>query len=490
MTTEDEPPRGLGDTTTAGPNPTRVVEALSSRSFEVHCPVVTLTQCQEVNPEIIRGRGSIRLLGRTDFEISLHADAGTDPMVDINRLMKQTSGTFVADTEYYALKATDYDGVEWCAERVLVKREGWGPVFVTGVFPELKNRTKGPTMDNSYVTLIFFGDPGLRYNQYIRTETMIGDEADKELYLAAVGFEDRGFSIRVRPMNVKEDAIKVIVDVSKGVEVRNIEQRVTEALSYVLCRPVHWSLCLKEQSGQRELILTPRKTHGARTIHSPIGPHPTWAKDFWQLFSAYLRHIVDHPSPDPFHYSPLATQLRPLISGESDELVVIALLVTVAVEGVLHLEFPQFGKPTSVFVGCLERAQEVLRRMKGMEDGFRNRAGGALSAMKEARARDKLIALRDMKVLTEEMIGAWTGLRNASAHATIDPKSFDNQRLWNQCNTVATMLHLLVFTAIGYSGRYLDFSVEGWPEKEFVPPTLRSSETPAEGAPTKTEYSQ
>jgi len=83
MTTEDEPPRGLGDTTTAGPNPTRVVEALSSRSFEVHCPVVTLTQCQEVNPEIIRGRGSIRLLGRTDFEISLHADAGTDPMVDI-----------------------------------------------------------------------------------------------------------------------------------------------------------------------------------------------------------------------------------------------------------------------------------------------------------------------------------------------------------------------------------------------------------------------
>ncbi len=65
-------------------------------------------------------------------------------------------------------------------------------------------------------------------------------------------------------------------------------------------------------------------------------------------------------------------------------------------------------------------------------------------------------------------------LRNASAHATMDPQIFNNERLWHDGYTVAMMLHLILFTAIGYSGRYMDFSVSGWPEKEFVAPTLDS----------------
>src|SRR6266850_1754719 len=296
------------------PSKIQVLEALSSKSFEVHCPLITLTQCREVGPEVIRGRGSIRLLGGEAFELCLYPDhSPVDLPVQLDRFVNQQSGTMISDAEYFLLSASGYDGVEWAAERILPKRGGLGPTLVTAVFSHLTYQSKAQTTGGNYVTLVFFGEPGFRYNRYVTTATSVGEEVDKELHLAAAGFEDRGFTISVSPLRLKEDAIEIRVEFANQVSVPNIEHRVQEALSFVLYRPVQWSLCIKAHRGNAQMIVRPRKPHGQRTVHSPIGPHPSSAKDFWKLFSAYLRYIVDHPSSDSFHYSPLAAQLRPLI---------------------------------------------------------------------------------------------------------------------------------------------------------------------------------
>jgi hypothetical protein len=211
--------------------------------------------------------------------------------------------------------------------------------------------------------------------------------------------------------------------------------------------------------------------------------HATWAKDFWKLFTAYLRHVVDRPVQGAEHYSPLSSVLRPLITTQTNELVVLALLVTVAVEGVLHLEFPDLGARPPSLMQEIANAKKLVRRLKQINAPFRTRINNSLDNMARLRASDKLKDLRKRGVISKEMIDAWQRLRNASAHARMDPQVFDNQRLWQDCYSVAMMLHLILFTAMGYSGRYMDFSAPGWPEKEFVAPTKDSTLPEASSPP-------
>src|SRR5450755_1976659 len=113
MTDENGQPSVMGSEDRRIPSKTRVLELLSSKSFEIQCPLITLTQCQDNDPETIRGRGTIRLLGMDAFELWLYADDTTNSNVEIDRLLIQRTGTIVPESEYYLLSAVDYDGVEW-----------------------------------------------------------------------------------------------------------------------------------------------------------------------------------------------------------------------------------------------------------------------------------------------------------------------------------------------------------------------------------------
>lgn len=162
--------------------------------------------------------------------------------------------------------------------------------------------------------------------------------------------------------------------------------------------------------------------------------------------------------------------LRTFVLRFSEEIV----NVTLRSPWVLHLEFPHLGARPPSLLEQIANAKKLVRRLKNVEDTFRTRINNALDNMARLRTSDKLKDLRKHGVISKQMIDAWQSLRNASTHATIDPKVFNNERLWHDGYTVAMMLHLILFTAIGYSGRYMDFSVTGWPEKEFLTPTLDS----------------
>ena len=290
------------------PDIRKILQGLAENTLEVHCHSITLTQCRSENPEIIHGRGSIRLLGKESFELQMHVDSRTGPP-ERTRLIEITSrlnGTLIPYSEYYTLRATDYEGVEWITERFLIKRRGWGATFITGTFGELKHVRPISTSNAPWVTFFLFDDPGFRYNQRIRTRTVIGDETeDEEFELAAAQFKDRGFAIRVMRTNLAERPISITVTFDGGEATAaggacaetnansRVELRVLEALRYALFRPVSWSLCEKYRDNVYELILAPRQSHGDYTFHSPMGPHASWAKDFWKLFTAYLRHILE-----------------------------------------------------------------------------------------------------------------------------------------------------------------------------------------------------
>ncbi len=351
---------------------------MHSRSTAIPSP---LTQCRRENPEIIQGKGSIRLIEKESFELQMHVDSRTGPSerTRLIEITSQLSGTLIPYSEYYTLRATDYEGVEWITERFLIKRHGRGTTFITGMFGELKHLRPISTSNAPWVTFFLFDDPGFRYNQYIRTRTIIGDETEDEEFELPPHDSRAGVWHPGHAHKPPESPIAITVTFNDG-EVTaaggayteasahsRVELRVLEALRYALFRPVSWSLCEKYRDNVYELILAPRQSHGDYTFHSRDGPHATWAKDFWKLFTAYLRHVLDHPVQGAEHYSPLSSILRPLITTQTNELVVMALLVTVTVEGVLHLEFPHLGTRPPSLLEQIASAKKLVRRLKKVE---------------------------------------------------------------------------------------------------------------------------
>ncbi|BAZ68716.1 hypothetical protein NIES4106_34820 [Fischerella sp. NIES-4106] len=86
--------------------------------------------------------------------------------------------------------------------------------------------------------------------------------------------------------------------------------------------------------------------------------------------------------------------------------------------------------------------------------------------MKSVRAKDRLRNLIDKGLLDKKLVDAWNKVRNKTAHGyVLEPEKFvENQKLSNQ---VTVLFNHLVFLAIGYLGKYTDYSEDGWIKKDY-----------------------
>lgn len=413
-----------------------LIEALASRTLLLECPEITLTQNRKSDPEVIRGRGSIACDPEgPKFRLTVYADPGTEQLRDLmSNLSGQGSGTLISDEEYYRLDAVDFSGVAWHWERVFLNRSS---NFSTGhavIHAELDSlrQVSACDLEIAEVAGIFFGPTGVIHNQMVRTEVKAGQETQTSFELKGAEFEAEGFNFKVRPLDLQGEPSVIRVTFPAGRIPDGAEYRVLEALQYATFRPLSWIVLIKMRDGRREITVSPPTAARPPLLRPPtVSRDPTHAKNFWTLVACYLQHVIAFA--DSEHYSPLSAQLRALISAETRELVVLAQLVTAAVEGVLNIEYKTLAEPTKEFKDALD----VVRGKIGMLDvdpGIITRVQGAIEPMKSARASDKLKALVSVGLVTEEQFRAWTKLRNASAHASINPHSYDTQKLWQHCN--------------------------------------------------------
>ena len=113
-----------------------------------------------------------------------------------------------------------------------------------------------------------------------------------------------------------------------------------------------------------------------------------------------------------------------------------------------------------------EAAVALIRDAKDLSESSKSRLVGTINAMKNPRAKDVLIRLRDRKLISDNLIGAFDRLRNKLAHGgSLD--SIDRQRDFNDCEALLVLFYQLIFLRIGYVGSYTDYSVFGWPLNKF-----------------------
>jgi len=446
------------------------VEAFANDTLIIDCPKILLTQQGADVPRVISGRGMISLQENTSFQLRMYTDlADADPFAEMDRMSNWVPGEIIPDDEFYNLDATDISGTTWHSKNIYVNLHGQNHgVVATGHFDLLTHGATGLSVNlPSVLSMWFFEALEVPFTRLVKMEETSGERKLRTSISPKFStFEVGPFNFEIRSTEMEKGTTLLRTSSTTDPFPVGIESRILEALRYVTFSPVGWCIVDKQHGGVREVSIMPKNKKIKGLFEEPLNSNrPDCGVDYWRLFSAYLRHVMNYDDEDRYH--PLSAQLFQVITAETREMHILGLLVSVAVEGVLNCEFNSLANPSKDFLDSIDSAIKLIDRIKCTNTNLATRIKGAMSPMKSARAKDKLKLLQENGIVSKQMVSDWEKLRNTTAHASVHDNEKDIQETWSRCNTVYTLLNILVFTAIGYSGKYQDFSSRGWPIKDF-----------------------
>jgi len=249
-----------------------------------------------------------------------------------------------------------------------------------------------------------------------------------------------------------------------------LHHRVIEALQFVLARPVPWKLLTFDGDVKSFRIRSEPKLSIIPTSYPPIDSvrFHDLTLCVWPLYIKYFDFIRDHP---PHSWHPLSMFFYSVIEARAAGFDTFRLALGVAVEGILKTAFSDLCPTSDDFFAAADDAKRHLSDWKWKqphdEAGLKRRLMGFFGQLRNPRADDKLRRLVAAEVITKEEHESWKELRNKAAHAYRPDRPPDQSEI-DQGMRATTLMHKLIFQAIGYSGKYTDYGTHGFPMREFV----------------------
>ena len=246
------------------------------------------------------------------------------------------------------------------------------------------------------------------------------------------------------------------------------QHRLLETVRFVTSTFVSWVMNETFQDGIRTLELCKLRLANKGIIPEPLDARGN-DKDFYQLLDRYFQYSLENAQGE--NYAPLSTKLGGLYPLKEVWLDTIALMIGVAVESVMK-DLPDFAKPEQALLDEVTVISNAIEATS-VGENTKKRALGSISGIKSSRVEDKLRFLKNIGVITDDVIAQWKNLRNKTAHGSlhVDPRLL--QELLNDIYSVMTLINKLVFLRIGYDGKYSDYSQTGWPIKDFKASTFK-----------------
>jgi hypothetical protein len=449
------------------------------------------------NKRVFSGPGYIKQSsdGKVHFKLYPEDKSGSQGMIEEFLSQRRVKlGALIPEHEYYFLSATDLRGRQWNSRWVAPPSIYFDEV-VTGQLDELVHTASGIPHKRGYLvlrvrkkitprnlavfpwemrelillrTLRVYDDVKIPINAVTETEISVAGKKLKSSRANASSFTSCNNTFRL----TQEDGLLTIEVISEDESLPDpIEKRVIEALQFVLARPLWWLVMQRWSDGVETTCIRPRRAGVSKPrLQPPIHFHGYGYEvidGVWSLFDKYLQYIITHPE-DKWH--PLSARLHSVCEASGGSLDAEGLTLGIAVEGVLKSEFSDLGSPSEGTISAINDFLEYMNAWSG-DESLKRRIKGAVGTMHHPRAKDRMRVLIDEGAVTREQLRAWENLRHASAHAErADARPVEDYiRL---CDKVIVLLYHLVFRAIGYEGKYTDYSTEGWPLREYPQSTM------------------
>lgn len=447
-----------------------LLENFASDQLVIDCLTIKLIPRETSGGvNLIEGVGLIHLGAASEFSLRMYSkEPLVDPFSELKKFANRVPGEKISASEFYDLEATDINGCIWKSEGLLISPVGSSNgTVVTAKFSKLTNTAEIDRRLPSVLTMWFFQPIEVAYTQLLETEVrQHGNTRYRSTQPGAAQTFNSLFEFNFSKVDAPRGTAVLSVSSKSKVFPPVYETRIIEALRFVTITPISYCIVSKQSDGIRYVEINP-KCEYKRGILAPAVPasRPECGNDFWRLFHAYLDHAAKWGDSATYH--PLSSQMYNLINSSSNQLDLVSLLVAIAVEGVLNTEFPDAGRPSDPLLKNLKILMKRVENSTTLDTGFVLRVKGALNAMKSARPKDKLIELQTKLPISKDMINDWQRVRNTTTHSSVASSAVDVSELYRECNSVYSLLNLLVFAAIGYSGQYIHYGKSKWPLEKF-----------------------
>jgi hypothetical protein len=245
--------------------------------------------------------------------------------------------------------------------------------------------------------------------------------------------------------------------------------RIEETLRFILAQSVSCRALV--ENGQLQLFSG--KQQSRRTLLPPpiARGRAAFHEDSWRLFSDYLTYVSREATQLFWH--PCSNHLHNACEASANSLDAWAIGLSVAVEGLASLLPKEIDTATKTKLEALQTF--IVDHVAASHDykQFAPRIKGIVNGLTQIRAIDRMNELAANGDTDATFVKAWTKLRNRGVHPVkrgeLEIASVDYQRLIDEAHKVVVLMYHIVFNLIGYRGRYTDFAVHGFPEREYPP---------------------
>jgi hypothetical protein len=444
------------------------LENLKHGSWEVDCPKIIIRSCNAENPLIFEGAGFLKQIASRQlvFKLYVNTQIGSQSRKYIQR------GERIPNENYFDFIALDYQGRVWSCERILInsKKASLGELIVQANLPRITSHGEMPKeleCKGSTFEIHVFDDINIPQNQTtIITKSISGGRPALQSSLNIWEFQCCNLKFRL----IKEDSNHLIINFTTTEEdiPKYLKERVLEAFQFILGYPIHWATSHKRIGNSTELTLSSpeRRLPGGR-FQPPVllgGYLIEEDKTFQELFTKYLRHIIDYDQPQ----HPFWAQLNAIYEASNGKFIdAHALTLSVAIESLVSLEFPNLGEMTEEEKDAVKEALEYVGKWGG-HTGIKNRIIGSVKSYSHPSISAKMKALVKAGAITKKHWTAWQNIRNKSAHSYQSHRT-EGVRFVDDIFQVNVLFYHLIFHAIGYQGSYMDTSVVGFPVMKYPP---------------------
>ena len=438
--------------------------ALRKNKFELHCLNMSLVSLSS-NGKIYTGPGSIQqtIDGKLRFIIYSNEKVPIDEILqELGGEKRIPAGAILPEEKFFRLSAKDSKGRKWVCEKLLISYDTSieGGTIFTGFLPEIVYRKPKTNIQKELIYLEFFDKQiSLPYNAVTEVNRNIAGKTSQSSSLNVLKFTTDDMEFLAQ----KDENFLILSSTNKVKFLKDFEVKIIESLQFVLARPLWWSLLIKESEGSVSTIIRNSQNNDFQyRIQPPINLNSNNADAFCQIFSCYLKFTSNY-SQNILH--PVSAQMRSICQASVGTIETKALVLSVAVESIVkHIHTSKY-QLTSTEKKWLKKARKFFDSWEGPEN-LSKRIIGLFSILSNISASTQLMELVELSAITEDQIKAWKRIRHKVAHGE-GLGSSSLQEFSELSNTVLVLFYHMIFFAIGYQGKYTDYSTLGWPTKEY-----------------------
>jgi hypothetical protein len=437
-----------------------------TNEFSIFCPLIKLIPIVEESKIIQHeGPGEINISkeGELNFRII------TDKVISFEEVFLLTdhnTGKIIGDEFYVKLIAIDLDGVEWVSDKILITiNTSKNGSIIFGKILQIYCKNQAPVRSKTNFIQIYFRKKiAICYNTFVKTEKYVNGKKkswNANLTIAKFSYSDMDFEIEGA-----EDWTRLSVYSMKVIFDDILINRIIEAFRFIIADTLPWAIIKISNGFHSELRLRgeriDKKTSRIGPPISLINTPPSQTHDVWKLFKKFLNFIAKN-TKDNWHI--ISNLNNAIIDSSKSSINVEALTLSANIENLLKIRFKEINTINDELNENIDQAIEIIHDAS-LDENFKKRLHGTITAMKDVRAKDILILLRSHNLIDSKFIKKYEKLRNKSVHGEF--KTWvDLQEFIDHCSSAVVLYYQLIFLIIGYCGPYTDYSSYKYPIKKF-----------------------